>query len=72
MRIAVLFTKLTGYWMAGMREGVKKNNNKFLIFRKSPSADAPFMIISEKNISVNDSDNLKTAEIMSALKEFSP
>lgn len=72
MKIAVLFTKLTGYFMASMRQDVLENKNTYLVFRKAPSPQAPFIIISENGITINDADSLSANDLMIQVKLFNP
>ena len=68
----VINTKLTGYFMASMRQDVSENNNTYLVFRKAPSPQAPFIIISENGITINDADNLSANDLMVQVKAFNP
>lgn len=54
MNVLVLYTRVTGYWMSCMRHDHRLNGNQFLVFRMSPSLDAPFLINSEDGIKIYD------------------
>jgi glycosyltransferase involved in cell wall biosynthesis len=72
MRILVLYTRLTGYWMAGMKHDHQKNKNKYLVVRKTPSSEAPFQIVSEEGIEIIDGDKLSVSELQSLAVNFNP
>lgn len=72
MKILVLYTRLTGYWMACMHQDHKINGNEFLVIRKDPSPEAPFKISSEKGIEILDGDSLTPEEIKELAVKFNP
>jgi glycosyltransferase involved in cell wall biosynthesis len=72
MRILVLYTRLTGYWMACMRFDHQSTGNEYLVVRKSPSIDAPFKIESELGIKIIDGDGVSFDELEKLSKEFQP
>ena len=72
MKIAVLYTRLTGYWMACMRDDVRKTGNEYSVIRKSPSPEAPFVIKSEVGIKIVEGDDLSGEDIQSIVKGFNP
>lgn len=72
MKILVLYTRLTGYWMACMRNDHKRTGNGYLVIRKSPSPMAPFKINSEKGIEIVDGDQMSASDIREVSEEFSP
>lgn len=72
MNILVLYTRLTGYWMACMQHDSLKNGNQYLVIRKTPSAEAPFVIKEEKNIRVLDDDALNLQELYKLAADFNP
>ncbi|MDB4273904.1 glycosyltransferase [Algibacter sp.] len=72
MKILILYTRLTGYWMACMRYDHQLKGNEFLVIRKAPSAEAPFKIASEPGINILDGDALSSAELLVLAKEFQP
>ncbi|MDO6760252.1 glycosyltransferase [Tamlana sp. 2_MG-2023] len=72
MKILVLFTKLTGYWMACMQHDASINNNRYLVFRKTPSPDAPFQLNSTANITLKDVDSLDLDALQQQVKTFKP
>ena len=72
MNIAVLYTKLTSYFMACMRNDVLKTGNIFHVYRHKPSNEAPFDLKSEKGIKIFSVDNKNTEVLLSDLKKFNP
>lgn len=72
MKVAVLYTRLTGYWMACMQYNRDHYDNDFLVFRTKPSIEAPFQINSEKRIEICNEDDFTEAELVNKVKSFSP
>ena len=72
MKILVLYTRLTGYWLACMRHDVQTKGNEYLIIRKAPSEEAPFSIESEMGIKVIDDDKLTFEAILILSKVYNP
>ncbi len=72
MKILVLYTRLTGYWMACMREDYSRKKNTYLVFRTPPSTQAPFQIKSEEGIEVCDFSGHNLSTIESKIQQFSP
>ena len=72
MKILVLYTRLTGYWMACMRYDHQETGNTYLVIRKAPSKEAPFQIKSESGIKVIDGDGVSLEELTALAKEFNP
>ena len=72
MKILVLYTRLTGYWMACMRYDHQTKGNAFLVIRKAPSAEAPFKLKSEAGIKILDGDALSLPELLVLAQEFQP
>lgn len=72
MRIAVLYTRLTGYWMANMRHSNATFGNEFLVFRNTPSPDAPFIIDSEKGITLHNIEAMSDEQLRHRIEAFSP
>ncbi|MUU77877.1 glycosyltransferase [Winogradskyella endarachnes] len=72
MNILVLYTRLTGYWMACMRKDCELNNNNYLVYRKTPSKDAPFKIESEPGIKIRDYASDTEMVINSEIANFKP
>lgn len=72
MKILVLYTRLTGYWMACMRFDHELTGNEFLVIRKTPSKDAPFKIESESGISIINGDGFTLDKLEKISKEFQP
>jgi len=72
MKILVLYTRLTGYWMACMRFDHQLKGNEYLVIRKGPSTDAPFKIKSEPGISIINGDGVSLEELRAIAKEFNP
>tara|TARA_R110002033_G_C3896269_1_gene239485 strand:+ start:12221 stop:13258 length:1038 start_codon:yes stop_codon:yes gene_type:complete len=72
MNILVLYTRLTGYWMACMRKDVELNNNKYLVYRAPPSKDAPFKIESEPGITICNYSETEISAMQSEINEFKP
>lgn len=58
--------------MACMRHDVQKTNNQYLVIRKKPSDDAPFILESEKGIEIVNGDNLDLAQLKEMLNAFHP
>lgn len=72
MKILVLYTRLTGYWMACMRFDSKLARNEYLVIRKNPSKEAPFKINSEPGISVINGERLSYLELEKISDKFQP
>lgn len=72
MKILVLYTRLTGYWMACMRNDRKRTGNEYLVIRKKPSENAPFKLKSEEGIKIFDGDGLSLNELKLLATDFSP
>jgi glycosyltransferase involved in cell wall biosynthesis len=72
MKILVLYTRLTGYWMACMRYDHKLTGNVFLVIRKTPSKEAPFKIKSESGIRIINRDGVNIDRLKNISKEFQP
>ena len=72
MKILVLYTRLTGYWIASIRQDVIDNNNSYLVYTKTPSPQAPFSITSEKSVIVKNADKLLTRDLMAQVKAYTP
>lgn len=72
MRILVLYTKLTGYWMGCMRFDHQKNGNTYIVIRNKPSKEAPFKMVSEAGIKIIDGDVLSSHELEVLSTEFQP
>lgn len=72
MKVLVLYTRITGYWMSCMQHDAQIKGNQYLVIRKTPSNEAPFAIESEKNIAIRNGDNLSFQELQGLSKEFNP
>ncbi|WP_370390820.1 glycosyltransferase [uncultured Winogradskyella sp.] len=72
MKILVLYTRLTGYWMACMRHDHARTGNTYLVFRTPPSAEAPFKIKSEDGIEVLDFNKEQWATLEQHARAFAP
>lgn len=72
MKILVLYTRLTGYWMACMRFDHQETGNEYLVIRKAPSKDAPFKIKSEPGIRIINGDGVTVDELKKISNEFQP
>lgn len=72
MKILVLYTRLTGYWMACMRFDYQETGNEYLVIRKAPSKEAPFKIKSELGIRIIDGDGISLKELTDIAREFNP
>ena len=72
MKIAVLYTRLTSYWMACMRHDVRETSNQYLVIRNKPSDQAPFIISSEDGIEIINGDDLDPNNLATLIQEFKP
>jgi glycosyltransferase involved in cell wall biosynthesis len=72
MNILVLYTRLTGYWIACMRKDYELNGNNYLVFRTPPSKDAPFKIESEAGIEICDYNTKEILKIQAQITDFKP
>jgi len=72
MKILVLYTRLTGYWMSCMRFDHQETGNEYLVIRKAPSNEAPFKIKSELGISIINGDGASIEELTDIAREFNP
>lgn len=72
MNILVLYTRLTGYWLACMRKDNELNSNTYLVFRTPPSKEAPFKIESEYGITICNYNASKIKELQLQISDFSP
>ena len=70
MKILVLYTRLTGYWIASMRFDYQESGNEYLVIRKAPSKDAPFKIKSEPGIRIINGDGVTVDELKKISNEF--
>ncbi|OHX64934.1 glycosyltransferase [Flammeovirga pacifica] len=64
MKILILFTRLTGYWMNGLKKARDFHNIQFDVYRTPPSQDAPFVIKSEEKINIFNVDQLNYDQII--------
>ena len=72
MKVLILYTRLTGYWMACMRFDYKNNGNLFMVVRNSPSKEAPFEIKSEQGIEIIYNENLTYEDLNTISTKFKP
>jgi glycosyltransferase involved in cell wall biosynthesis len=72
MKILVLYTRLTGYWLSCMQHDHFKNKNHYLVVRKTPSIEAPFVIKSEDGIEIIDGDGLSVIQLQNLARDFNP
>ncbi|WP_083961677.1 glycosyltransferase [Salinimicrobium terrae] len=72
MKILVLYSRLTGYWMACMQVDHQQAGNEYLVIRKNPSPEAPFQINPEKGIEILDGDGLSAQELTATAIAFQP
>ena len=72
MKILILYTRLTDYWMACMQHSRDVYDNKFLVFRYTPNPEAPFKIESENGIEIEDHENYDQSELKKAIERFAP
>lgn len=72
MKILVLYTRLTGYWMSCMRFDHQETGNEYLVIRKAPSKEAPFKINDEIGINIKNGDNLLVNDLISISNTFNP
>lgn len=72
MKILILYTRLTGYWMACMRFDYQETGNEYLVIRKAPSEEAPFKIKSELGIRIINGDGISFKELTDTAREFNP
>ena len=72
MNILVLYSRLSDYFIACLKEDIALNNNFFLVFRYNPSKQAPFNFKSEKNLKIYNESNFKKNEILEKAAAFKP
>lgn len=72
MKILVLYTRLTGYWMSCMRFDHQETGNEYLVIRKAPSKEAPFKIDDEIGISIKNGDDLSVNDLIFISNTFNP
>lgn len=72
MRVLVLYTRLTGYWLSCMQYDQQKNKNHYLVVRKTPSSEAPFQLCSQEGIEIVDGDHLSVHDLQSLAINFKP
>jgi glycosyltransferase involved in cell wall biosynthesis len=72
MKILVLYTRLTGYWLSCMQHDHFKNKNQYLVIRKTPSKEAPFNIKSEDGIAIVNGDQLSVQQMQKLADDFNP
>ncbi len=72
MKILVLFTRLTGYWMACMQFDHQKTGNEYMVIRQTPSPEAPFKLNTEKGIKIINGDGLDVDELQKITLDFNP
>jgi|AntRauTorcE11898_2_1112593.scaffolds.fasta_scaffold06039_3 glycosyltransferase involved in cell wall biosynthesis len=72
MRILVLHSRLSGYWMACMRVFVKEYKGDFFVVRKKASANAPFDFENEPGIQLFDFSSFSDKELIKFCKDKNP
>lgn len=72
MNIVVLYTRLTGYWMACMRKDHQLTGNTYLVYRTAPSPEAPFQLKSEPGITICNFSTSRISEMTVAIADFQP
>ena len=72
MKVLILYTRLTGYWMSCMRYSRDHFSNEFLVIRSKPSEDAPFKIDTENGIEIINREHYNSKEIIKKADYFSP
>ena len=72
MKILVLYTRLSDYFIACLKKDIAINNNFYLVFRDNPSKQAPFSFKSEKNITIKNESSFTKNEILDKSKDFNP
>lgn len=72
MRILVLHSRLSGYWMACMRTFVEKFNGSFYVMRKKVSENAPFEFENEQGIKIFDFASFSEEELINFCKDKNP
>lgn len=72
MNILVLYTRLTGYWLACMKKDYELTGNNYLVFRTPPSKEAPFKIESEAGIEICDYNPKELVKIHEKISNFKP
>lgn len=72
MKILVLYTRLTTYWMSCMRYDHNQHGNTYLVVRKNPSKEAPFQLKSENGIRILDGDELTQESLFEVYNNYAP
>ena len=71
MKILILYTRLTDYWLSCMKYSRDVHGNEFLVLREKPSLDAPFKISSDVGIRILDFDRDDIESFDMILESFS-
>jgi glycosyltransferase involved in cell wall biosynthesis len=72
MRVLILYTRLTGYWMACLRHSRDHFGMEFLVFRYKPSLEAPFDIYSEEGIQIEEIENFEEKKFFHTVEDYNP
>ncbi|HYW36315.1 MAG TPA: glycosyltransferase family 4 protein [Balneolaceae bacterium] len=72
MKILVLHSRLSGYWMACMRAFVERCGGTFYVVRKQISGNAPFSFQNEKGICLFDFSSFSNKELVDFSISLSP
>ncbi|WP_338391631.1 glycosyltransferase [Fulvitalea axinellae] len=72
MKVLVLYTRLTGYWMACMRQSHQEYGFEFFVLRKRSSPDAPFCLEDEAGIRLMDSEDFDEVKLLKLAEEIQP
>lgn len=72
MKILVLHSRLSGYWMACMQAFVKEYDGHFTVIRQQPSPNAPFQFESTDTISLHSFEDFNKQEFKDFCKNVNP
>lgn len=64
MKIIVLYSRLAGYWMTGMRKFIELYGGEFIVFRDVNSIHSPFEFQNEPGIRLYDASALNKEELL--------
>lgn len=70
MKVLVLYTRLTNYWMACLEKAVEQNGMEFLVFRDEPSDQAPFQLTDLTGIKLHSNKELIGKSLPQLLSDF--
>ncbi len=72
MKILILHSRLSGYWMACMKAFVEEYGGSFTVIRQNVSPNAPFDFTSTDAIALHNFESFSKKELLAFCKELDP